>query len=103
MLYASYEEVKRSRRRSAVNPNDYFQARERGDHDMSEIVEKLGVDGTPVTRACVRRRDSRNHSLAAGGSAPNTGLERASFAPASLSLNRGKLSCSSDDTACRSG
>ena len=42
MLYASYEEVKRSRRRSAVNPNDYFQARERGDLDMSEIVEKLG-------------------------------------------------------------
>ena len=31
---------KRSRRRSAVNPNDYFQARERGDLDMSEIVDK---------------------------------------------------------------
>ena len=36
MLYASYEEEIKT----ALGINDYFQARERGDLDMSEIVEK---------------------------------------------------------------
>ena len=39
MLYASYEEEIKT----ALGINDYFQARERGDLDMSEIVERVRV------------------------------------------------------------
>ena len=39
MLYASYEEEIKT----ALGINDYFQARERDDLDMSEIVERVRV------------------------------------------------------------